>query len=115
MMKETFKPQERYEIDPYLHRTEDGHAGSSTPVDPRLLAITLGRVAVNHSIEYEDIYTHNTMYFRNPFWLTSENMDDLEGYYDFLRQHYGIPEDASVFPKAPDDEPPTDPSSEVQP
>ena len=43
-------------------------------------------------------------YLRSKYYLPPEAIDQLEGYFTFLRHQYGIPEDEPVFPPKPRDE-----------
>lgn len=40
-------------------------------------------------------------YLRGKYHLPSEAIDQLEGYFAFLRSQYGIPDDTPVFPPKP--------------
>ena len=61
----------------------------------------LGHLALGTSIIPMNGVTRDKPYLRGNDHLSADDIHQLEDYFAFLRSQYGIPEDASVFPKRP--------------
>ena len=61
----------------------------------------LGHLALCTSIIPMNGVTSSQTYLRRNDHLSADDIRELENYFAFLRSQYGIPEDASVFPKSP--------------
>ena len=101
MSLETIPRTEAYEFD----RTLIDEPQRPQRVVSEELLIQLGRIAVQGSDEI--------VYQRSGKFLSSDDIEQLESFYAFLRSHYGIPNDRPVFPKkepvqatSPDEESP---------
>ena len=90
---------ERFEIDPALWTEPSQNDQQRSASEFARLAMLLGRTAVAATIETETGSAFHSFYLRGRYDLSSEDVRQLEEYIAFLRQHYGIPEGASVFPK----------------
>lgn len=101
MHYETLPTTERYEYDQALWSDLLPDQPIRGDVDWERVYQQLGHVALGTSIIPMDGVTSNKPYLRGNDHLSADDIRQLEDYFAFLRSQYGIPEDASVFPKRP--------------
>jgi transcriptional regulator with XRE-family HTH domain len=92
----------------YWNKMENGHYQNPAPQ-------YLSRIAYVLKVPVEDLYALAGYdiprglpgfkpYLRAKYDLPPEAIAQLEGYFDYLRNYYGIPKDQPVFPPRPKDE-----------
>jgi hypothetical protein len=92
MSIETIPRTERYEFD---HAIRDLTVSASRRNAPQDLARFTGRIMLRDCRERSGLDP------RGRDQLSADDIEQLEAYFDFLREQYGIPKDKAVFPKAP--------------
>ncbi|MGH9919740.1 MAG: hypothetical protein ACRD6W_12860 [Nitrososphaerales archaeon] len=99
---------ERFEFDPAIRTTSavSVHVPSPSVIDVTAL---LGRLAVATTVSVDRDSTTRPLYLRGRHRLSADDVRQLEEYFAFLRSHYGIPEDVSIFPKKEAAETPVSP------
>jgi hypothetical protein len=90
---------ERFEFDPAIWTEPSQNDQKRSQSDVAWLINRLGRTAVASTIDADIGSAIYPLYLRGHYNLSSEDVRQLEEYIDFLRNHYGIPEGVSVFPK----------------
>lgn len=105
MYKETYPTTERLEFDRILWSEWPSEQPVYRNRDWRRLYHSLGHAALEAADTGTNRGTSHRTYLRGNDHLSADDIRELESYLEFLRQHYGIPEGATVFPKR-DVEPP---------
>lgn len=99
MYYETLPTTERYEYDQMLWSDLLPDQPIRGDVDWVRLYQRLGHLALDGSVIPMNGVTKSQPYLRGNDHLSADDIRELEDYFAFLRSQYGIPEDASVFPK----------------
>jgi hypothetical protein len=107
MYRESLPTTERLEFDPVLRSEWSFDQRVRTHTNWSDLHRALGHVAINGAAEPIHMETRGWPYLRQNDRLSADDIRELESYFEFLRQQYGIPTGASVFPKR--DAPPVAP------
>src|SRR4029077_4094732 len=95
-------------LPPWIHIGPD--APGPPTADPALLEM-IGRIALMSTM---DQGSSDAVYLRRTYGLSEGDHEDLESYFAFLRNHYGIPDGQTIYPRKPDLEPST-PVSPTEP
>ena len=95
----TLSTIERFESEPTLWSESSSIWPLRTDEERTTLQRTLGRLALGTVIALPNTRFIDTSYGRAKGRLSADDVRELERYFDFLRQHYGVPEGASIFPK----------------
>ena len=101
MHYETLPTKERYEYDQTLWSELLSDQPVLSHLDWIRIYQRLGHFALTTSIIPINRVANGQPYFRGNDHLSADDIRELEHYFAFLRSQYGIPEDASVFPKRP--------------
>lgn len=124
MYKETQPTIDQLELDPALWSFWPVDEPVRSDGDWTKVYRALGHVALDTSLPLINRGTIHQPYWRGNDRLSADDIRDLEGYLAFLRNHYGIPEGATIYPKrdampgapssAPAEPDPEDKSPEVE-
>lgn len=99
MYRESLPTTERLEMDPALRSEWAFDLRRRTGSDWVALCRCIGSVALSGTFGWTDTKTGWPTYWRKNDRLSADDIRDLEGYFEFLRHQYGIPEGATVYPK----------------
>lgn len=99
MYNETMPTAERFELDPGLWSEQKSDLPFWTEEDWIRLYQRLGQLALESTVTRSNTSNSDGLYLRRNERLSADDIHELESYFEFLRNQYGIPEGATVFPK----------------
>ena len=99
MYRESLPTTERLEMDPALRSEWAFDLRRRSGSDWFTLCRCIGNIALDGTFGWTDTKTGQPTYWRKNDRLSADDIRDLEGYFEFLRHQYGIPEGATVYPK----------------